>query len=123
MATQRGIVPFAAIAFMSLLSSEMVKADQSIQYRDQNIPPKIVRVGAVLFNDVLYVVGKVEDPDDNPSGQIVQIRGSVEGTTEIRADGMFYFSIPYTYPFGVITVRTFDRRGAQSYTEVREFAE
>lgn len=106
---------------MSLLSPAL--ADDAIQFKDQNLPPKIVRVGAVLYNDILFIVGKVEDPDDNPKGQTVYIGGSVHGTTDIRADGMFYFRIPHSYSYGAVTVYTFDRWGAQSYTETVEFAE
>ena len=111
------------VCVLTSLSSSVLRADQAIQYKDRNLPPDIVRVGAVLYNHVLYVVGKVEDPDDNPSGQTVYIGGSVQGTTQVGADGMFYFSIPYAYPFGYVTVWTVDRRGAQSDIEYREFAD
>ena len=119
----RAIMAASAIAFISVLSPASLEADPSALYKNQNIPPKIVRVGAVLFNHVLYVVGKVEDPDDNPQGQTVYIGGSVQGTTVIGADGMFYFRIPYSYPHGTVTVHTFDRRGAESYTETVDFFE
>jgi len=85
--------------------------------------PYIYDVGTVLYEGRLWIVGTVEDPDEDSTGATVFVEGDIDAAATIFEDNMFRILVPFSGSFGFGAVQSVGHDGELSNVVEFEFYE
>ena len=91
--------------------------------RIANQPPRIIEFNAVRFRGVVYLWGRVSDPDSTTAFRSVSVWGAVNSRFFTNVDGVFGVKLEGVAPYGVVYARTSDAQGNLSNIAIGEFFE
>ena len=85
--------------------------------------PVVHDVQYVFYGGRIWVIGQVNDPDENPTGTMVVLNGDIEMIAVVDADGLFWITVLYGGLYGEAQVQSRGHDGELSNTVYIEFSE
>lgn len=88
-----------------------------------NQPPRIIEFNTIHFRGIVYIWGRVSDPDSSTTLRSVSLWGAVNTRFFTDMDGFFGVKLEGVAPYGVVYARTSDAQGNLSNIAIGEFFE